>query len=277
MKITRKTLTLALCLTPGIGSKTLLRIFTKNDLYNRTPEEFFNYSSQVLEEEYGLPKKTSQKWNELKTKKLEEAHAFELQLDALKIQFTTISDASYPHQILEFDEDPPTVFYLYGNSSLLNKDNFTVLSSRNSNYDTLNQIQKYTTDYIHRGKILVCGHNTPEYQAAAVISLRYASPRILVLDRGLFTALGENLDQELFDVARIWRYEFDPHVDLVISPYHPSVPYIRGANVIRDRVIAGLAQLLLIGEMRIGGNIDAITQKAKLCHKEINFLQNYPL
>ncbi len=82
------------------------------------------------------------------------------------------------------------------------------------------------------------GHDRPEYQRSAVVPLRWGSPRLLCLDRGLFRVLGEDLRSEAFRAARLWRYEFDASTDLVVSPFRPDSEFIGVNNKVRDRLVS---------------------------------------
>ncbi|MCB8932612.1 MAG: hypothetical protein H6534_04135 [Chthonomonadaceae bacterium] len=105
-------------------------------------------------------------------------------------------------------------------------------------------------------EVLVSGHDRPEYQRAAVVPLRWGSPRVLCLDRGLFQALGEDLREEPFRAARLWRYQFDPGTDLVVSPFRPEAHYVGVNNQVRDRLVACLSDRLELVHANAGGNME---------------------
>jgi DNA processing protein len=57
----------------------------------------------------------------------------------------------------------------------------------------------------------------------------------------MFAALGDDLNEEPFRAARLWRYNFDPDVDLVLSPLRPDAKYLPAANQTRDELVFALS------------------------------------
>ncbi|MBC8064712.1 MAG: hypothetical protein H7Y17_07770 [Chlorobia bacterium] len=254
-----RTFALHLAMTPGIGGKSVTRILTRNNLLGRSPEDFLGLSPEVYREEYKL---TTRAASSLATRQLKDTEAIEKRLAGLGVTLVTAADAHYPTRIEQMDPDPPGVLFLYGNTKLLEAKTFCVLSSRNSFPADLNQIEKLTEEAVLDGGILVAGHDTPEYQRSAVVPLRWGSPRILCLDRGLIKVLGEDLKDEAFRAARLWRYQFDPHTDLVVSPFRPEADFVGINNKIRDRLVGSLAMTLSFVQIAEGGNMERIARLA---------------
>ena len=258
MSTTRRILTLALAITPGIGSKTITRILTKNDLYGRSPDDFLALGSESLKEEYKINQTVSERFCSNRNTYLDQAKDLNQTLSALGVTAITAADAHYPRQLELFDPKPPELLYFYGNTKLLTANTFCVLSSRHTTEGGLIEIEKATEHHILRSRTLITGHDTLEYQRSAVTALRWGSPRILVLDTGLFNALGDDLREEPFPAARLWRYKFDPRTDLAISAVNPYRPYHPTANKIRDRIIGGLSMHLDGIEIKPGGNMEKL-------------------
>ncbi len=249
-------------MTPGIGGKTITRIFTRNDLLGRKNDEFLRFGPEVLREEYGLTRKAAESWCGEREALLEEAETMEERLDPLGVRLVTAADASYPRQVEALEKDPPGLLYLHGNARLLEADTFCVMSSRKSSNEALEQIDKLAEEGVLAGKTLVAGDDTPEYQRAAVVPLRWGAPRIIVLDRGLFKALGPDLKEETFRSARLWRYQFDPNTDLAISFTHPDAGFHRNANRLRDQLVGALSLKLTFVEITPKGNMEKLAIRA---------------
>lgn len=246
-------------MTPGIGGKSVTRILTRNHLLGRSAEEFLRLSPEAHREEYKLSAKAA---TALGMRSLKETEELEKRLAGLGVTLVTAADAHYPSRIEQMDPDPPGVLFLFGNTKLLEAKTFTVLSSRNSFPADLNEIERLTEEAVLEGGILATGHDTPEYQRSAVVPLRWGSPRILCLDRGLFKVLGDNLRDEAFRAARLWRYEFDPKTDLVVSPFRPEADFIGVNNKIRDRLVGSLSMTLSFVRINEGGNMERIARLA---------------
>ncbi len=121
--------------------------------------------------------------------------------------------------------------WAYGNvRALLMRLSYVCIQPGDSHY----QIEKRATEKVFRGKVLVCSYQYSENECAAVIPLRFGSPRILVVTGWIKRNLGPNLDRDPSPLARLWRYKFDPRVDLVLS-----VPKSRSSDL--DKIIEQLS------------------------------------
>jgi len=257
-----RTFSLLLAMTPGIGGRSVTRVLARNTLLSRTPEEFLRLSPEAHREEYRLTAKAVQNLAGDMEAAVQRVQALERRLDSLGVSLVTAADAHYPAQIEEMDTDPPGVLFLYGNLRLLDAATFCVLSSRNSRPADLELIERLTEEGVLNSEVLVTGHDRPEYQRSAVVPLRWGSPRILCLDRGLFKVLGEDLKDEAFRMARLWRYQFDPSTDLVVSPFRPEADFIGVNNRVRDRLVGCLSRRLDFVQVAEGGNMQAIARLA---------------
>lgn len=255
-------------MTPEIGGRSVTRILARNELLGRSPEEFLKLAPETWREEYRLTAKSAValatgKSTLKATKELEE------KLSGLGVALVTAVDPHYPTLVEEFDPDPPGVLFLYGNTRLMEAKTFCVLSSRKSRPTDLDLIEKLTEEGVLNSDVLVTGHDTPEYQRSAVVPLRWGSPRILCLDRGLFKVLGETLTEEAFRAARLWRYQFDPSTDMVISPFRPHADFIGVNNQVRDRLVASLSRRLDFVIVNPGGNMEKLARLALKCNRPV--------
>jgi hypothetical protein len=62
----------------------------------------------------------------------------------------------------------------------------------------------------------------PAYQRALLCAVRNGAPYVLVLDRGLLSAFGNDLRKEPLKQARIWQAEFDPAQRAGNQPVPPA-------------------------------------------------------
>jgi DNA processing protein len=258
----KRAFTLLLAMSPGIGSRTLLRIITRNDVLGRGPKEFLALGEAALREEYRLSAKAAQEFVLNRKSLVDSAKQTYERLGSLGVVWSAITEASYPERLIHFELDPPSVLFIYGNHGLLKGRTFSVLSSRNATARQLAQIETLVEMGTLTGEVLVTGHDKPEYQRAAVVPLRWGAPRILCLDRGLFQVLGPDLKNEISRTARLWRYEFDPTSDLVISPFRPESAMVGSNNRVRDRLVAGLSDRIDFVNVASGGNMDKILRQA---------------
>jgi len=260
--VPRRTLTLALALTPGIGGKTVTRTLTRNDLLGRTNDEFLKLGVETLREEYKFTSKAAAAWHDSPRTWIAEAESLLARLDPFGVSLVTAADAHYPRRIEAIDPDPPGVLYLYGNTALLEARTFSVLLSRGASRKALAHAEKLAEEGVLQGRTLVSSHDTPEYQRTAVVPLRWGAPRIMVLDAGFFSVLGDELKEEPFPAARLWRFQFDARTDLAVSAVHPFKPFHPNANRVRDRLVAGLSEEIALAWVSGGGNMEKLARLA---------------
>lgn len=275
--MTRRTFVLVLAMTPGIGGKTVSRILARNDLLGRTPEEFLRLSSEAKQEDYRLNAKSCAGLNKTLAQISDGVKQMEDRLDKHGVSLVTLADAHYPAQIEQFDPDPPGALFLFGNAKLLNAKTFTVMSSRNTTPGGLDLMEKLAEQGVLSSEVLVAGDKTPEYERTAVVPLRWGSPRILCLDRGLFHALGEDLNQETFRAARLWRYQFDEKTDLAVSPFKPDAHFVGVNNQVRDRLIASISNRLDFVEVAPGGNMEKLARLAIRIGRAVSVSDRAPI
>jgi DNA processing protein len=249
-------------MTPGVGGRSITRILARNSLLSRSPEEFLSLAPEALREEYRLSVKSAQALTVDPEKLKTSISTLETRLNALGVTLVTGADAHFPTLIEEMDPDPPGILFLYGNTRLLEAKTFCVLSSRNARPADLDLIERLTEEGVLSSEVLVTGHDRPEYQRSAVVPLRWGSPRVLCLDRGMFKVLGEDLKDEAFRAARLWRYQFDPQTDLVVSPFRPDADFIGVNNKVRDRLVASLSRRLDFVHVAEGGNMNSLARLA---------------
>lgn len=269
MSVSRRTVVIALDHCPGLGGVLIARTLARMDFQGWSADDLTALPPDTLIAEFRWPEPSAMLWLEHQKEWIESAETFSRKLDQHGISLLSAADAAFPAQIEQFDAEGPGLLYLYGNTKLIEATTFTVMSSRKSPPGALDLIESLTEKEVLEGGTLVCGHNTPEYQRAAIVPLRWGSPRILALDTGLFNALGSDLKQEPFRAARLWRYQFDPHTDLVVSCENPFAGGHKASNRKRDRLVAMLAQRLHFVQIGEGGNMDRLARRALQSGREV--------
>lgn len=141
---------------------------------------------------------------------------------------------------------PPCRLWFYGNIRLLHGD-LAYIPSTFGDWcpipSDLDRIEREAEEIVLNGSILVCGVHNLAHRRAAIVPLRWASPRILVFSGGFRFHLGKDLQSEPFQAAQLWRYQWDPKTDLAVSLRHPSSkPTYAYHNPTVDRLVAELAE-----------------------------------
>lgn len=261
VEISPRQLTYALSMVPGLGDKAVARVTTRNELIGTKPHEFLALSPEALREDYRFGLKPAALWHDHKEEYLKTAAESLQLLDSFGVVFATPVEPHYPEALTEFHPDPPGLLFFYGNHNLVKRPTFGIFSSRKTSRAGLEAIDKAAEEGVLNGEVLVSGHDTPEYQRSAIAPLRWGAPRILVLTRGFFQALGPELKSEPFRAARLWRFQFDPTVDLVISAVGPLSTSHRNANRERDALAASLCRRLDFVEVAPKGNMEMLVKQ----------------
>jgi hypothetical protein len=154
-----------------------------------------------------------------------------------------------PRRTAPFEEEPgyhePCGLWFYGNVRLLHGLLACVEAACGHPSHTpasLDAIEAEAERLVLDGRILVCGIHNLAHQRAAIVPIRWGSPRIVVFSGGFFHHLGNDLKQEPFRTARLWRYQWDAKTDLAVSLRAPNkLPTFARYNPSIDRLIAKLA------------------------------------
>ncbi|HEY3780297.1 MAG TPA: hypothetical protein VGL56_04380 [Fimbriimonadaceae bacterium] len=161
---------------------------------------------------------------------------------------TRSSGEAPPRRTAPFNEEPgfhfPAQVWMYGNARLLDGDLAYVeqaLGESDHAPDELNEIERITEQLVLAGKVIVTGIHNPAHQRVALVPLRWGAPRIIVFSGGFEQHLGNDLKNEPFRAARLWRYQWDASTDLAISRRAPAkLPTYSLFNPTIDRLIARL-------------------------------------
>ncbi len=153
-----------------------------------------------------------------------------------------------PARSLRFGEAPtyyePGQVWLYGNVRLLDTRLAHVeslMGVRHFYPAELNEVCKRAEDLVLDGKTLVCGVHNEGHMRAAIVPLRWGSPRIVIFSGGFKHHLGDELKREPFSAAALWRYEWDPRTDLAVSRRAPDKkPTYALYNPTVDRLVGKL-------------------------------------
>jgi predicted Rossmann fold nucleotide-binding protein DprA/Smf involved in DNA uptake len=187
----------------------------------------------------------------------------------LGIRVIALTDKDYPSCLREYESEPPPVIYAYGNLSLLRERKFAVISSSTISARSTEIIREITGMLSDNGLIAVTSHNTHPYQTAGLAAKSRKASLILVLDRGILSAFPQGLNWEPVAQARIWNLRFDPKCDLVLSRFRLYDKWIGANGKERDRMVFGLADVVVAVEVSSGGVMEAECLRAYKKGREV--------
>ena len=160
-----------------------------------------------------------------------------------------------PKRSAPFDVEPsfyePAKLWLFGNVKLLRAELACVdrcFGEPIHAPDELDRISNDAMNLVLESKVLVAGVHNIAHQRAAVVPLRWGAPRILVFSGGFNVHLGDDLSNEPFRAAKLWRRQFDPQTDLVVSRRAPNrLPTFSKHNPTVDRLIEKVVKRDFLG------------------------------
>ncbi|MCS7065456.1 MAG: DNA-processing protein DprA, partial [Fimbriimonadales bacterium] len=251
-KMTERQWLLFLSLLPDVGRQTLRHLLERQQVWRLTPDEVLRLPAETLQNEYRLPPRALRALQESLPALRQETERLEAQLTRCGVRWLSFQDAAYPRQ-LECMPDPPALLFLYGNYELLSEPTFALLASHTISPEGLAELEQVAQSFFGSGWVPVTSATQPAYQRLLLCALRANRPYILVLDRGLLSAFGDDLRREPLRQARIWRAEFDPSRALAISPFRPRDGWLASSGRYRDALIAYLSDAPVVIEARPDG------------------------
>lgn len=245
---------LFLSLLPDVGRQTMRHLLERQQVWRLTPDELLRLPAETLRNEYRLPPRALRALHENLPVLISEVERLEAHLTRCGVRWLSFQDAAYPRQ-LENMPDPPALLFLYGNFELLSEPTFALLASHTVSPEGLAELEQVAQSFFSNGWIPMVSATQPAYQRLLLCALRANHPYILVLDRGLLSAFGDDLRKEPLRQARIWRAEFDPANVLAISPFRPRDGWLASNSRYRDALIAYLTDAPIVIEARPDGYI----------------------
>lgn len=249
-------LVLLLSEVPGVGDKTMEAVLRRCATLRHAPDDFLRLSPAQLTADYGLRREIAARLNAAARTQREAATATAKRLRRAGVSVLTLLDAIYPPRLLQNMDDPPSVLYAYGRLDLLEGPLFAVANSNDAPEEALAAGDAAASAALAYGWSPVTGHNRPAYQRPALVARRSGARICYLLDRGLLEAFGDDLTRELFPAARIWSPAYDPASDLTLSPFGLRDHGIAHHNRRRDALIFALADVVFVGSVRSGGQME---------------------
>lgn len=240
-------LALLLSRVPGLGPRGTYRILT------RPGPDILTASAYDLKKSYKLTAPAAEYIVEnAQALRAESAELLE-KARSLGIHVITVFDNSYPTSLKAYHLRLPPVIYAYGNLRLLQERRFAVVSSSTLSHRGSDATTEIAGILIDEGLTVVTSHNNAPYQLSLLAAKRRKAPSVVALDRGIISAFHGLLDWQPVAAARIWDPQFDLERDLVISQFRLGDHWIGENSRLRDRMVFGLADVVIAVEIRAGG------------------------
>ena len=231
-------------------------------------QAFFAADPQVWAEVCNLKPDALQKLERAREKLVAQAFLVE-QLASASISLLTIFDEAYPKFLksaLKRNQTPPILFYA-GDLSILQRQTIAIIGSRNAGERSLAFTREAASYLAGQGANVISGNARGVDQAAYDGAVNGDGYTTVVLPHGIRKLSGVKM--------RGLLPKIEEGKVLLLSQFHPDAPWVVSRAMERNKVVTGLAQIVIVAESDTkGGTWDgangALVQKRPLYVCQIN-------
>jgi DNA processing protein len=209
---------------------------------NRTLQEFFAASSQVWSDTCHLSAAIVEKLEQARAKLVGQAFLVE-QLNHDQIHLLTQLDDNYPRLLkssLKHDQTPPVLFYA-GELRILERQTIAIIGSRKAGEESLAFTRAVSSYLAEQGANIISGNargvDRTAYEGATSTAEGCTT---VVLPHGIRKLSGVQ-----------WRAllaKIEAGKVLLLSQFHPDAQWVVSRAMERNKVVTGLAQIVIVAE-----------------------------
>lgn len=242
---------------PSVGPKGLARVLSVNRSLGRSLEQFFHLPAAVYRDEYRLPPVAIESLTQYRGAYEEHCDHLAARLLAHGGVAMLYGTNEYPRAWVESLAEPPPLVFALGDTALLQQPTAAVLNSRSPSVDAMIATRAVVARAAQDGFCVASGAMKLGHRIAAASARAAQAARVIVLDRGLFSALGDETERDIFGLAS-GKLRLDRTRTLVLSPFRLNNHAAPMNGRRRDVLIAALADVVLCIEARPGGHMEAL-------------------
>ncbi|GAC1393822.1 MAG: hypothetical protein NVSMB38_23610 [Ktedonobacteraceae bacterium] len=213
----------------------------------RSLQDFFEADEQEWHETCQLKPEIMQKLEQAKEKRLAQGFLVE-QLEDAQIRMITVLDPDYPALLkssLGLAHIPPILFVM-GDLQLLDKRTIAIIGSRNASATSLDFTRTIARSLAQQGTNVISGN------ARGVDRAAYEGATST--DEGHTTVV---LPHGIRKLSKVQMRDLQPRIEagnvLLMSQFHPDAQWVVSRAMERNKVVTGLAQIVIVAEADIKG------------------------
>jgi DNA processing protein len=240
---------------PQVGPKAQARILAVSRSLGRSLRQFFQLPASSYEEEYGLSPAAVACLTRHRDAYARHCAALAERLCSHGGRALVCGQPDYPRAWIQYLALPPPIVFALGDPAILHSPTAAVLNSRSPAAGAIWATRLVVERAARDGFCVASGAMKLGHRIAAASARAARAPRVIVLDRGLFAAIGDESERDIFGLAS-GRLRLDRGRTLVLSPFrlnNHAAP-MNGAR--RDSLIAALADVVICVEARSGGHME---------------------
>ncbi len=232
----------------------------------RTLQEFFAVSPQEWSDTCPLKAEDIKKLEQAKEKLVGQAFLAE-QLSHAQIHMLTVLDANYPKLLkvsLKRNQAPPVLFYA-GDLQILKRKTIAIIGSRNAGETSLAFTRTVAQYLAEQGTNVISGNARGVDRVAYEGAMSTGGCTTVVLPHGIRKLSG------------VQMRELTPKIEagkvLLLSQFHPDAVWLVSRAMERNKVVTGLAQVVIVAESDTKGGTWGGAKGALQQHRTLYVLQ----
>ena len=207
----------------------------------RSLQAFFAADPQEWTNICNLKSEVVQKLELAREKLVAQAFLVE-QLDHAAISLLTVFDDAYPRTLrtaLKRNQAPPVLFYI-GDLSILQRRTLAIIGSRNASPRSLDFTRDVANYLAGQGVNVISGNARGVDQTAYEGAISAEGYTTVVLPHGIRKLSGAKM--------RSLLPKIEARKVLLLSQFHPDAPWVVSRAMERNKVVTGLAQVVIVAE-----------------------------
>jgi len=207
----------------------------------RTLQDFFAVDSQIWSDTCHLSATIVEKLEQARAKLVGQAFLVE-QLNHDHIHLLTVLDDNYPRLLktsLKPEQTPPVLFYA-GDLHILEQQTFAIIGSRNAGEESLTFTRAVSSYLAEQGANVISGNARGVDRTAYEGATSTEGCTTVVLPHGVRKLSGVQ-----------WRAllaKIEAGKVLLLSQFHPDAQWVVSRAMERNKVVTGLAQIVIVAE-----------------------------
>ncbi len=212
----------------------------------RTLQDFFAADPQVWSDTCHLSPGLIEKLQQARAKLVGQAFLVE-QLSHDHIHLLTVLDENYPRLLkssLKRDQTPPVLFYA-GDLRILERQTIAIIGSRNAGEESLAFTRTVSSYLAEHGANVISGNARGVDRTAYEGAINTDGCTTVVLPHGIRKLSGVQWRALLsnIEVGKV----------LLLSQFHPDAQWVVSRAMERNKVVTGLAQIVIVAEADVQG------------------------
>ncbi len=214
--------------------------------HNRSLQEFYAADAQEWTDICSLSADVTKKLEQSKEKLVGQAFLVE-QLAHNNIHILSVLDVDYPKLLktsLKREQTPPVLFYA-GDLRILERQTIAVIGSRNAGAESLDFTRAVSAFLAEQGANVISGNARGVDRAAYEGATSGDGCTTVVLPHGIRKLSGAQI--------RALQPKIKSGNVLLMSQFHPDAQWVVSRAMERNKVVTGLAQVVIVAESDIQG------------------------